>query len=160
MEEQFLIRRALKEDIPALLQLLVQVNLVHHLGRPDLFRRATKYGPDELAALLRREDKPVFVGQDGEGRILGHAFCALLETPADDRLLEPVKTLYIDDICVDESARGRRVGTALCRRVLAFARAEGCHNVTLNVWACNPGALRFYERMGFGIQKTSMEVLL
>ena len=160
MEELFLVRRAREEDIPAILQLLVQVNLVHHLGRPDLFRRATKYGPDELSALLRQEDRPVFVCQDHSGHVLGHAFCVLRETPAGDRLFEPVKTLYIDDICVDEAARGRRVGTALCRHVLQYARQLGCHNVTLTVWACNPGAQRFYEQMGFGIQKSSMEVIL
>lgn len=155
-----IVRKAEARDVPALLELLRQVNLVHHLGRPDLFRRATKYGEAELLALLSDERSPVFVYEDDGGRVLGHAFCQLRQVPADDRLLEPVKTLYIDDICVDEAARRQHVGAALCRRVKAFARELGCSNLTLNVWACNPGALQFYERMGFQIQKYGMEVIL
>ena len=43
------VRRATEKDIPRILELLVQVNMVHHLGRPDLFNGpATKYTEEEL----------------------------------------------------------------------------------------------------------------
>ena len=71
-----------------------------------------------------------------------------------------VRTLYIDDLCVDENARGRHVGEALYRHVLGFAREQGCYNVTLNVWACNESAIRFYEAMGLKTQKIGMETVL
>ena len=61
---------------------------------------------------------------------------------------------------VDAAARGKGVGRALYHHVLDFARAEGCYNVTLNVWACNPGAQRFYEAMGMVPQKLGMETIL
>ena len=69
-------------------------------------------------------------------------------------------TLYLDDLCVDEQCRGQRVGQALCEAVLALARDMGCYNVTLNVWSCNPGAMRFYEKRGLKQQKIGMEVIL
>ena len=69
-------------------------------------------------------------------------------------------TLYIDDICVDENARGLGVGRALCEHILAYAREKGCYNVTLNVWNCNPGAMAFYDRLGFSPYKVGMEVIL
>ena len=152
------IRRAKPRDIPAVLRLLRQVNLVHHQGRPDLFRLATKYGAEDLSAIFSNDDAPVFV-YDEDGVILGHAFCQI-QTVQNDRLLCDRKTLYVDDICVDEAARGRGVGKALYTHVRDYARSLGCYNLTLNVWSCNPNALRFYERMGLVPQKVGMEQIL
>ena len=154
----YTIRRAEPRDIPAVLRLLRQVNLVHHQGRPDLFRLATKYGAEDLSAIFSNDDAPVFV-YDKDGAILGHAFCQI-QTVQNDRLLCDRKTLYVDDICVDEAARGRGVGKALYTHVRDYARSLGCYNLTLNVWSCNPNALRFYERMGLVPQKVGMEQIL
>ena len=71
----YTVRSARKEDIPALMELLKQVNRVHHEGRPDLFKLATKYTPEELDVILEDENKPVFVCEDEDGLILGHGFC-------------------------------------------------------------------------------------
>lgn len=154
------LRAAKPEDIPQLLKLLLQVNAVHHAGRPDLFRGpTTKYTAEELALLLRDGDSPVFVCEDGAGRVLGHGFCRL-QRPANTRLLTEIQTLYIDDICVDAASRRQGVGQALYAYILDYARSRGCYNVTLNVWACNPEALRFYESLGMRVQKTGMETIL
>ena len=75
-------------------------------------------------------------------------------------LLEDIKTLYIDDICVDESARGQHVGKALFEHIRNYAQTIGCHNITLNVWEGNTPALSFYQHMGMGVQKTGMEIIL
>ena len=75
-------------------------------------------------------------------------------------VLTDIKTLYIDDICVDENARGKHVGTALFDAVFAYAKENGFYNITLNVWSCNPGAIRFYEAMGLEPQKIGMEKIL
>ena len=69
-------------------------------------------------------------------------------------------TLYLDDLCVDEACRGRHAGRQLYDAVLALAREKGCYNVTLNVWACNAGAMRFYEGCGLQTQKIGLEVVL
>ena len=155
------VRRAEEKDIPAILALLVQVNMVHHNGRPDLFNGpATKYTEDELKELLLDDSRPVFVCTDEEtGTVLGHAFC-IFQQHIGDNILTDVKTLYIDDICVDENARHQHVGTQLYKHVLQFAGEQGCYNVTLNVWECNPGARAFYESMGMIPYKTAMEVIL
>ena len=154
-----MVRRAELADIPALMGLLEQVNLVHHLGRPDLFRRGTKYSPEALAALLADPLRPVFVWEE-DGKVLGHAFCVIREPDPEDRLLVPVRTLYIDDVCVDAAARERGIGGALCRYVKDYARSLGCHNVTLHVWACNPKAETFYRNLGFKPQKICLEEIL
>lgn len=156
-----MIRRAESRDISGLMALLVQVDMVHHNGRPDLFKGpTTKYSETELAFILKSDRTPVFVCTDEtDSKVLGHAFC-IMQQHTDDRVMTDIKTLYIDDICVDENARRKGVATQLYDAVLQFARESGCYNVTLNVWACNPGAQAFYEHCGMKPQKIGMETIL
>ena len=153
-----MIRRAENKDIPGIISLLHQVNMVHHVLRPDLFKpHTTKYNEQELEALIGDDSKPIFVFEDGT--ILGHAFCMVTEVK-DHKLLQDIKTLYIDDICVDENARGKHVGKALYEYVRDYAQSIGCNDITLNVWDGNDAALSFYRNMGMKVQKTTMEIVL
>lgn len=153
-----MIRKASNKDIHRIIELLHQVNMVHHVIRPDLFKpHTTKYNEQELEAMFKDNSKPVFVYDDGE--VLGYAFCQLTEVK-DHLLLEDNKSLYIDDICVDEKARGKHVGKALYEYVRDHARSIGCHNITLNVWEGNNPAISFYKNMGMQVQKTTMEIIL
>lgn len=160
------IRAANRADISEIGRLLRQVLDVHHFGRPDLFKaNAKKYADSELEAILRDPKTPVFVAQDDAdadengAKILGYAFC-VFQQRLNDNILTDVKSLYIDDLCVDEIERGKGVGRALYEYVLAFAKSSGCYNVTLNVWACNESARRFYENLGLTPQKIGMETIL
>ena len=154
------IRNAAEQDIPRLLSLLTQVDMVHHQGRPDLFNGpATKYSEAQLTDMLGDARRPIFVWTDETDRVMGYAFC-IFQRHTDDSVLTDILTLYIDDLCVDETARGRHIGRDLYRHVLAFAREKGCYNVTLNVWAFNEPALAFYRKMGLTPQKYGMETIL
>ena len=153
-----MIRKAAKEDIQRIIELLHQVNMVHHVIRPDLFKpHTTKYNEQELEAMLDDDSKPIFVFDDG--MVSGYAFCQITEVK-NNQLLEDIKTLYIDDICVDENARGKHVGKALYEHVLEYAKSIACNNITLNVWEGNEPAQRFYRNMGMQVQKTTMEIIL
>ena len=152
------IRQASVADIPRIIDLLHQVDMVHHRLRPDLFKPdTTKYSEQELETLLGEESKPIFVYDDGE--VLGYTFCQITEVK-EDRLLQDRKTLYIDDLCVDEAARGKHIGSALFEFVREYAKSIGCHAVTLNVWAGNDAAMQFYQSKGMQPQKTGMEMEL
>ncbi|WP_026652750.1 GNAT family N-acetyltransferase [Butyrivibrio proteoclasticus] len=154
------VRRAELKDIPEILQLLVQVDMVHHNGRPDIFKGpATKYNAKELETILQDDKTPVFVYEDEDGKVLGHGFC-IHQQKVGDNVLTDIKTLYIDDICVDENARGKGVGKALYEHILDFAKNEKYYNITLNVWNCNPGAMKFYETMGLAPMKVCMEKVI
>ena len=152
------IRKAQKNDISRIIDLLHQVNMVHHVLRPDLFKpHTTKYSEQELESLLKDENKPIFVYDDGT--VSGYAFCQVSEIK-DNLLLEDIKTLYIDDICVDENARGKHIGKALYEHVRNYAKSIGCHHITLNIWEGNNPAWHFYQNMGMQVQKTTMEEIL
>ena len=153
------IERARKEHIEGILHLLRQVLMVHHVGRPDLFRpHTTKYNAEELEHMLADDSRPIFVGVDGEGRVLGYAFCVMEQ--AEGHALVPIKTLYLDDLCVDEPMRGKHVGQQIYAHVKAYAKAQGCYNLTLNVWDCNPTAQKFYAAQGLKPLKTYLEAIL
>ena len=153
-----MIRKASNKDIPRIIELLHQANMVHHIIRPDLFKpHTTKYNEQELETMLDDDSKPIFVYDDG--LVLGYAFCQVTEVRGN-QLLEDIKTLYIDDICVDENARGRHIGKALYEYVRDYAKSIGCNNITLNVWEGNDSAISFYKNMGMQVQKTTMEIIL
>ena len=153
------VRRAQVSDIPAVMELLKQVNRVHYEGRSDLFKPETKYTEEQLRTIIDNDQTPVFVCTDNDGRVLGHGFC-VLQRPENTRLLNDILTLYIDDICVDETVRGQHVGKMIYEHIVAYARQCGCYNITLNVWTCNPGAVRFYENLGLEPYKIGMEKIL
>lgn len=153
-----MIRKAEKRDVGRIIELLHQVNMVHHVIRPDLFKPyTTKYDEQALEELLNNGNKPIFVFDDGV--VQGYAFCQVTEVK-NDQLLQDIKTLYIDDICVDDTARGKHVGKALYDYVHDYALSIGCYNITLNVWEGNEPAICFYRNMGMQVQKTTMETIL
>ena len=152
------IRRATLTDIDGINKLLYEVHKVHSDKRPDLFKVGfKKYTNEELAKIIVDDNRPIFVYVDNDD-ILGYTFCVFIKNNYNS--LTDILTLYIDDLCVDENARGKKVGTTLYNYVLQFAKDAGCYNVTLNVWACNNSALKFYEKCGLSVQKIGMEKIL
>ncbi len=159
MMKDFIIRRATTNDIPTIRSLLYQVNQIHHEVRPDLFKSAAKkYTDEELEKILCDDQTPVFVAQTND-QVVGYAFC-IHQQYINDNNMTDIKTLYIDDLCVDASMRGKHIGRALYEYVVAYAKQCGCYNVTLNVWADNKKALGFYQAIGLHVQKIGMETIL
>ena len=153
-----MIRKATEQDIPRLVELLHQVNRVHHELRPDLFKpNTTKYDDAQLRQLLADELAPVFVYE--QQAVQGYVFVRIEQTK-DDRLMQDRKTLYIDDLCVDITARGRHIGKQLFDYVHRWAEQQGCQSITLNVWTGNDAAIKFYRALGMAIRKTCMEMKL
>ena len=151
------IRFAKGQDVPGIIKLLQQVGRVHHEGRPDIFRvNAQKYGPSQVLDMLGK--MPIFVAVE-ENTVLGYGFC-MFETFRDHSVMTDRTTLYIDDICVLEECRGKHIGTAIYNEIVRYAKYRGCYNVTLNVWCCNEGAMKFYESLGMKPQKVGMEAIL
>ncbi len=153
------IRKAMYSDIDDILDLLVQVNMVHHNIRPDLFNGpCTKYSKDELVKIIDDINRPIFVYYDNN-KVLGYAFCVIFEHK-NDNMLTDIKTLYIDDLCVDEASRGKHIGHKIYDFVCEYAKNNNFYNITLNVWVGNDNAIKFYESLGMKPQKIGMEKIL
>jgi len=153
------IRRAVEKDIPKIGDLLSQVDLVHHNGRPDIFKIGRKYSDDALKTLLKDGNRPILVCVDENDSVMGYCFC-IYQQYIDNSVMTDIKTLYIDDLCVDEKMRGKHIGKELYAAAVKLAKDSGCYNLTLNVWSCNESAMRFYESCGLKPQKVGMEIVL
>ena len=154
------VRMAQEKDIARIHSLLAQVAMFHHKGRPDLFKPGkSKYTDEELKALLQDSNRPILAAVDDNDCMQGYAFC-IFRQYKDHNIMTDIKTLYIDDLCVDETMRGKHIGRLLYNAALDYAREHGCYNLTLNVWSCNESAMKFYESCGLKPQKVGMEILL
>lgn len=150
------IRFAEEKDIPDIIELLKQVAMVHHIGRPDLFKSDVKYSSEQIKQLIKDESRPILVA-DENGNVVGHACCIIKEYKNGNT---DIKTLHIDDLCVDEKRRRQHIGTALYEAALKLARERGCHNLTLNVWQLNKSAMDFYIACGLKPLNTCMEQII
>lgn len=153
------IRFAQPKDVAGILALLRQVGNVHHLGRPDIFRKgAQKYGASQVLAMLDSSATPIFVAVEGDA-VLGYGFC-MVKKYENDPVIADHTSVYIDDLCVDENHRGEHIGSAIYSEICRYAKQRKCYNVTLNVWSCNESAMKFYESLGLKPQKVGMETIL
>ena len=154
-----IIRRAQNKDVAKVSRLLSQVLEIHAALRPDIFvSGTTKYTPEELIGIFRDEKTPVYVAADENDEVVGYAFCQIRQQPFSNNMI-PFTSIYIDDLCVDETCRGSGIGEALFEHVKNEARRMGCYEVNLNVWEGNE-ARRFYEKMGMKPKETQMEIIL
>ena len=94
-----------------------------------------------------------YLGDKPVGMLIAHEYDAFRQ--ATDR-----RECYIAIVAVTQAARGRGIASALIRRALAAAQADGCHVATLYVDADSPaGALTLYEHIGFTKQRTSVTLI-
>ena len=153
------IRLAKPEDTLGILRLLEQIGRLHYNLRPDIFQaHAQKFGASQILARLANPATPTFVAAEGE-KVVGYSFC---EQKSFDKhpVIADHKELFLEDLCVDENARGQGIGKALYNYVCQYARQQGCHNLTLHVWHDNAEAVGFYKAMGMKPQRYIMETLL
>lgn len=154
-----MIRKAEIKDIEDIHRLLIQVNMVHHNARPDLFNGPScKYTNKELEDIINDQNRPIFV-YEIDSKVYGYAFCVKKQF-VNDNIMTDIKTFYIDDLCVDETKRGHHIGLDLYNYVIEYAKENDFYNLTLNVWYDNTSALNFYKKIGLKIQKIGMEKIL
>jgi len=105
---------------------------------------------DELRHLIASPASILLVARDGEGGpILGSLTLVVFPIPTGIRA-------WIEDVVVDEAARGRGVGEALNRAALDRARAEGAKTVDLTSRPTREAANRLYRRLGFVPRETNI----
>lgn len=153
-----IIRKAKETDLPYLNDLLFQVCSLHNNGRPDMFRQnAKKYTDKELIDLLNSAENHIFVAELN-AKVVGYCFCERHNRGGNIFYDKP--SLYIDDLCVDKNYRGQKIGEKIFKFVENFAKENCFYDITLNVWALNSGAIKFYQKMGLLPLKTVMEKIL
>ena len=105
-----IIRKANANDYKGVERLLVEVNNLHQKLRPDIFiENAVKYDEGKFNKIILNESTPVFVAVDDDGNVLGHLFCSVRDYE-QVKVCKDFKSLFIDDLCIEEGARGQGIG--------------------------------------------------
>jgi ribosomal protein S18 acetylase RimI-like enzyme len=111
---------------------------------------STKHSParGELLALINSEASSLLIARRADERIAGIACLIVYRVPTGVRAI-------IEDVIVDETARGSGIGEALTRRCLEIARDKGAASVTLTSNPSRQAANRLYLRLGFKRRDTN-----
>jgi len=103
----------------------------------------------DLAAIVNNDNSVLFIARLDDGSIVGSLTLALYRIPTG------VKA-WIEDVVVDDAARGHGVGEALNRAAIDEARRRGAKNVSLTSRASRAAANRLYQRLGFAPYETNL----
>jgi ribosomal protein S18 acetylase RimI-like enzyme len=115
---------------------------------PQLTRNNPPPSLDDLAALVRDSASTLMVARDESGRIVGALTLSVYRVPTGIRSI-------IEDVIVDNAARGQGIGEALMRRAIELARKKGAQNISLTSNPMREAANRLYLRVGFKKRETN-----
>ena len=136
-------------------RLMAQVHKLHVNGRPDLYVDVEHiYSMEMFNNMVENQDIISIVAE--EDTIVGICFVSMREKTC----MVKRRTAYMDDLCVDESCRGKGVGKLLFEHAKSRAKEMGAERLDLMVWSFNKSALKFYEEMGMKPQRFIMEEYL
>jgi GNAT superfamily N-acetyltransferase len=132
------VRAAREDDLEALLRLYVQLSAGNASTRVEAARRG-------LVAMLADERMRLLVAEDEAGRVIGTATVVVVPNLTHDAR----PWAQVENVVVDEAARGTGVGKALMDECVRIAWEAGCYKVQLQSADHRQGAHRFYEGLGF-----------
>ena len=103
---------------------------------------------DDLADLVRDASSTLMVARDADGKIVGALTLSVYRVPTGIRSI-------IEDVIVDNAARGQGIGEALMKRAIEIAREKGAKNISLTSNPMREAANRLYLRVGFKKRETN-----
>jgi diamine N-acetyltransferase len=160
MSERFILRSATLADYDGMCALLGEVDALHRLNVPWMFREpsAEPRTKEFFGQLHHSKDAAVSIA-DAAGHLVGIAI-ALLKTPPDSPLFITQTWGLLDSIAVSSSWRRRGVGTALLRHAERWVQGRGGKWLELGVYDFNDDALSFYRALGYAPVSTKLRKAL
>jgi len=143
------IRQATQADYSSLCKLFAEADTYHSQAEPHVFRpaRGLARTPDYIADILASEDSRLFVAES-EGQVVGLVHVDIREAP-DHSIMTPRRYAKVDDLVVEKEFQRFGIGQSLMKKAHQWACERGVHEVELNVWEFNQGAIALYEKLGY-----------
>ena len=116
---------------------------------PQLSSAAAAPDADDLGRILHHQANTLLVARDQGGAIVGMLTLVTFPLPSGQRA-------RIEDVVVDQDARGRGVGTALTMAAIDLAQRQGARGVDLTSRASRAAANRLYQRLGFQLRDSNV----
>ena len=140
-------------DQDSIERLARQVHSLHVAWRPDIYEMPDRlYSEERLLAHIRARE--LYVARL-EGAVVGYVLLKFRDYDWPGVVRR--KVMVVDEICVEELARGNGIGKRMMGEVQALARAFGCTDMQLGVYPQNDDALAFYQKCGFTIRSIDMQ---
>lgn len=151
-----MIRKANIDDIPRLLELLLDINKIHVEGRSDIFNpNVTKFSYDDLKDII--ENNKLFINvYTIDNLVIGYLMAEI--QLIESNLLKNRKIYFIHDFCIDSKYRHHGIGKELFKYSKEESINLNCDSIELNVWSFNDSAIKFYESLGFKVRSQIMEL--
>ena len=146
------VRRATREDVPALVSLFEELEKMQRYWR--VFTPRPGFADEVTRKYRDAVDRPnvvVLVAED-EGEIVGMAH-GEARTPSR---FSDERALHLSGVVVRSDFRGRGVGRGLVAEAARFAAERGVPWVTLNTFTPNQGSTDFWESLGFSPRVVEM----
>ena len=154
-----IVRLAEEKDLSRVNELRKQVNDLHVMGKPEVFKAGFSSELRDYIQLIRKDLDQEVVVSETDGTICAFAVIHHISRPENPFMYER-DFLDIDEFCVDEKYRRQGAGSALVRFIRDFAKEKGFHRIELNMWEFNQDALAFYEAAGFTTFRRYMEMFI
>ena len=154
-----MVRLATEKDIEQVNDLRRQVNELHVIGRPDVFKAGFDQNLQDFAYTLMNEENSDILVVERDGLICGMACVDYVRKTETPYTMER-KFYHVQEIAVDEGFKRRGVGRELFEFMKEDAKRRKLNKIELDVWAFNESAIEFYEAMGFEETRIWMEYKL
>lgn len=151
------IRRMRDGDYAAFDGMMQRLHAIHVNARPDVYRDVPHiYSEEDFKnKMLDGENYFSIFALDGDTPI---GMCVAEKKTRS--MMVNMKTYFLNDIYVCEEYRRRGVARLLFEELKKHAEADGAERIDLLVWDFNESAKRFYESMGFAVQRSVLEMKL
>jgi ribosomal protein S18 acetylase RimI-like enzyme len=143
-----MIRVARAPDFPGLAKLVDEVDALHRIAMPWLFREGADPRHEQaLAEFSSQEDHAILVAET-DGTLAG-AIWVYLRAPSRHVIVQPTTVAEIDMLVVASTSRRQGIGSQLVLAALAWAEERGATRTELGAYELNQTALAFWEAVGF-----------
>jgi ribosomal protein S18 acetylase RimI-like enzyme len=156
MSEAFIVRTAILSDYESMCALLDEVDELHRLNAPWMFRKpSTEPRSKEFFEQLHQSNDAAVLVADAGGQLVGVA-TALMRSAPDFAVFITQTWGVLDNIAVSKSWRRRGVGTALTRDAERWVQGQGGKWIELGVYEFNDDARSFYRALGYSPVSTKL----
>ena len=151
----FEIRLATESDFKQVGNIFSEENRYHAELMPEIFQVADPImTPEWFSGALKDPHTALFVAEL-EAEVVGVALVELKTNP-NDPIFQPRRYVYIEEIAVAASHRGRGIGRLLMERIHQWGQEQGIAEIELQVWERNEQAVSFYEKLGYQMWRRTM----
>ncbi len=158
---KLVIRDAEKTDFDSLLGLMQQLQEIHSNARKDLFIQTDRPLEKEYyQELLNKDNHYIYVVEDTNTKDVIAYTSLRIETFTGSLIMKDRKTLFVNELTVNEKYRGQGIGKYLFEFVMNKGREFEVQSIDLTVAEFNQSAIEFYKNIGMKTRSRRMEYII